>query len=137
MNRIDKFEEELVQVKSAVAEIGGKQAEIEKSVESAREEAFNNGCRIKDVDFILDKQEQYNKKSSVRLLNVEEETEENVEEKCIAVIKEQIGVDIAKTEIDIIHRVGRVQGRQNGKPRQILVKFVSHKSKENIMRRKR
>ena len=137
VNRLDKFEEELVQVKRDVDEITDKQAEMGKSVAVAREEAFSNECRIKDMEFVLDRQEQYSRKSSVRVLNIEEETAENVEEKFISVVKEQIGVDIAKNEIDIIHRVGRAQNGKQNTPRHILVKFMSHKTKETIMRRKR
>ena len=46
----------------------------------------------------------------------------------------EIDVDISSEEIEIVHRVGRVH---NGNPRSILVKFLSHKTKESVMRRKK
>ena len=42
-------------------------------------------------------------------------------------IKEEIDVDIDAKEIDIVHRVGK---KSQDKTRGILVKFVSHKTKE-------
>ena len=39
-----------------------------------------------------------------------------------------------QNEIDIVHRVGH---RQDNRPRPVLVKFLSHKTKEKVMRAKK
>ena len=83
------------------------------------------------MGFILHKQKQCSRKSSVRILGVKEEKDECVEEVCIDCVKEQIGVNVDKQDIDIVHRVGRFQ---EGKPRPILIKFLSHKTKEIVTR---
>ena len=47
-------------------------------------------------------------------------------------------VDISRSEIEISHRVGRQHQDANGRqwPRQVIVKFESHKVKEKTMRAK-
>ncbi len=57
-----------------------------------------------------------------------------MEEKNVAVLESEIGVTVRNEEIDIVHRVGRYQ---KGKPRPILIKFCAHKTKENIMRKRK
>ena len=49
----------------------------------------------------------------------------------IDTLKTELCLDIRHHELDIVHRVGH---RQENKPRSILVKFLSHKSKEKVMR---
>ena len=52
----------------------------------------------------------------------------------ISCVRDQLGLELDKNEIDIVHRIGRVL---EGKTRPILIKFVSHKTKERIMRKKK
>ena len=101
---------------------------------SARQELTHHNDALHDMAFILDKQEQYSRKSSVRILGVKEGKDECVEDVFIACVKEQIGVSVDKHDIDIVHRVGRFE---EGKPRPILIKFLSHKTKEVVMRKKK
>ena len=49
-------------------------------------------------------------------------------------IKEEIDVDVTGDETDMVHRVGKKSVERS---RGILVRFVSHKSKEKIMRKKK
>ena len=86
------------------------------------------------LNFEINRLEQYSRKSSVRICGIHEEEGEKVTEKVINTIKEEIGVEIEAEEIDITRRVGQ---RHQDRGRGILVKFVSHKSKVKIMKKKR
>ncbi len=52
----------------------------------------------------------------------------------IDTFQKEVDVQIKASEIDIVHRTGR---RQESKPGPVLVKFMSHKTKEMIMRNKK
>lgn len=134
MSRLDLFEKELKSVQDEVAEVGKRQAELAGEVDSARDEAHDLNCRMLDMNFVLDQQEQYSRKSSIRILGVEEKQAEDCEAVCIEAIKVNLGIDICDADIDIVHRVGR---RLTGKARPILVKFASHKPKEKVMRKRK
>ena len=80
---------------------------------------------VSQMQFKLNRLEQYSRKSSVRVYGIEEIQGEKVGERVIE--------KIISKETDIVHRTGC---RYQEKPRGILVKFMSHKSKVNIMQRK-
>ncbi len=70
----------------------------------------------------------------MRVLNVDEAENESTQDVIIQKLKDEINVEIKPEEIDIVHRLGR---QQAGKHRAILIKFLSHKSKEKVMRKKK
>ena len=92
------------------------------------------GESVSHLKFELNRLEQYSRKRSIRVYGVTETDGERVGEKVIEKIKEEIDVDIDTKEIDIAHRVGK---KSQDKTMGILVKFVCHKTKEKIMRKKR
>ena len=87
------------------------------------------------IKFELNWLEQYSRKSSVRVYGTAEEEGEKVGEKAIMKIKEETGVEINPEEIDIVHRVPgkKTKDRSRG----ILIKFVSHQSKVNVMKKRK
>ncbi len=121
-------------VKTDICYLSTKQANFEHELNLIKDDVADNGRRLTDLDFLLDKQEQYSRKTSIRIFDVKEEESENCEELCINVLKEEIGVEVKPEEIEIVHRVGRVQ---KDKTRAILVKFLSHKTKVRVMRKKK
>ena len=62
---------------------------------------------------------------------MKEEAGEDIDKK---MLKEEIDLEIDPNEIHIVHRVGR---SKDNKPRSTLVKFISHKTKEHGMRRRK
>ena len=90
---------------------------------------------IKNAEFELVRQEQYSRKASVRILGVEEKEGEVLEAVCINLLKDEIGVDITSRDIEIVHRTGR--RREDRRPRAILLKCLSHKTKSEIMVKKK
>ena len=85
--------------------------------------------KVQDLNFEINRLEQYSRKSSIRIYGIREEEREKVTEKVLNTVKEETGIELTADEIDITHRAG--QKRQD-RSRGILVKFVSHKSKEKI-----
>lgn len=87
--------------------------------------------------------EQYTRKNSVRIHGLAEELMENAEEIVLEFFKEKLQVDMQPAEIEIVHRVGARVGVEESrqaertKPRPLIVKFLSHRSKENVMRKKK
>ena len=85
--------------------------------------------------------EQYSRKNNVRIFGVEEDPQENLEVKLINLAKEHPQVDIKPEEVEIVHRVGAVRRRAdasgNQKPRAIIAKFVSNKTKMKLLTKRR
>ena len=50
--------------------------------------------------------------------------------------KEELGVEIKEEEIEIAHRVGQIRRSQN-KPRAVIIKFLSNKSKMQLLSKRK
>ena len=86
--------------------------------------------------------EKYTRKNSVRLFGVKEpdDVQTTPESQAIHVISEHLQIEINESEVEIAHRAGkyRPEGKLDSKKaRRILIKFLSHKSKEKVMKAKR
>ena len=84
----------------------------------------------------LDKAEQYSRRNCLRLSGIPEEEGESVETKVMGVAQ-AIDVNLSIDEIDRTHRVGRSKDKKDSKPRDIIVKFVSYRSRRKLMENKR
>ena len=134
MNRLSSLESQMEKFKEEIDDLRTQTTNLKSTINSLSESVGNNYDHGKDLQFLVDRQEQYSRKNSIRITGVTEETGESIENKTISILKNEIDVDISSEEIEIVHRVGRVH---NGNPRSILVKFLSHKTKESVMRRKK
>ena len=88
--------------------------------------------------------EQYTCKNSVRLFGVKEledgATPESAESQAVNIIKEHLQIEIKEDEVEIAHRVGKYKSEGKldcRKARPVLIKFLSHKTKERVMQVKR
>ena len=108
--------------------------EVDDKLKEVREE-FNQSTTF--IEHAIHN-EQYSRKNSVRISGITEEEGKDVEQKAIDFMKTNLKVDISRSEIEISHRVGRQQQDASGRqlPRQVIVKFESHKVKEKTMRAK-
>ena len=83
----------------------------------------------------LDKQQQYSRRASLRIVNDwREERGEDTDEKVVEMARTQLNLNIDKSDIDRSHRVGKPHPR--GKPRPIIVKFVSYRTKKAVYKAK-
>ena len=134
LNRLSSLEEQIEKFKIEIKNLKAKNSELEANLNVLSENVACNYDHGRDLQFLVDKQEQYSRKSSVRIIGMKEEAGEGIEKKTIEMLKEEIDLEIDPNEIDIVHRVGR---SKDNKPRSTLVKFISHKTKEQVMRRRK
>ena len=105
--------------------------EIEEALKKERKRWMKDFEKVKDK---CNHNEQYSRKSSVRIHGKAEVQGENTERVTIEIFKESLNLEVSPDEIDIVHRTGI---RIEGKSRQILVKFKSHKTKVKIFKAKK
>ena len=74
--------------------------------------------------------EMYSRRESVRVFGLDEKAGEDVEDLVMEVGK-KVGVPFSRRDIAACHRVG---ARKDGRPRQIIAKFVNRKDKEEFVR---
>lgn len=101
---------------------------------TAREEKLF--AAVRTLTYENDRLQQYSRRESVRvwgLPQADDETKEAVEEKVMKVFKDA-GVDIKKEDIAVAHRAGRKPARGS---RPVLVKFVSRRTRNEIMTSKK
>ena len=139
--KIDEVGDEIAKVKVELGEsINHVEDTLRQDIDQTWDYAVNN--------------EQYSRKNNIRILGITEEHDENLERKLIEVIKENLDEDIKPEEIEIIHRIGRPGRTENNgknssdqdqrstphvhaKPRPVIVKFLSNKSKMRILLKRR
>ena len=138
LERINNVETNVTKVSDEVTELKNNQAKAAEVVSRVEKDIGFVSKEMKRVKFELNRLEQYSRKASIRVYNIEEEENEKTAEKVIKAIKEETGVEIEPAEIDIVHRNWSKKGKKDrSKPRAILVKFVSHPSKVKIMKKRR
>ena len=89
--------------------------------------------KIHDLEYHQDNLEQYSRRDSLRIVNNWPEIRgENTDNHVVKLVNEQLKIDTRPEEIARSHRVG--PRRINKKPRPVIVKFISHNTKEKIYR---
>ncbi|XP_022805040.1 uncharacterized protein LOC111342249 [Stylophora pistillata] len=113
------------------------------------DESINHveGVLKQDIDSTWEyaiKNEQYSRKNNLRVFGIEEGEEENLEGKFIfKFVEEHLEETVSAEEVEIIYRVGARKkngGRENSwhdKPRPVIVKLQSHKTKMKILLKQR
>lgn len=119
-NRVKGETEQIINEKLTVMEEG---------IAKVQENVDINSNQIKileEKNFELDMQA---RKKNVIMFNVMEDpaAEPNLSDNISTLLKE--GSKVEKSDIDVIHRIGK----KNGKPRPIMIKFVSERAKRSVM----
>ena len=78
--------------------------------------------------------EQYTRRNTIRINGVPFSKDEDTDQVVIDTINKELNIKIEKQDLDRTHRVGK---EQYGKPRQIIVKFVSHNNKVKILKQRK
>lgn len=81
----------------------------------------------------IDDLEQYQRRQCLRIFGVEEKQNEDTDQ-IVMQVAQKIGVELNIHDIDRSHRVGR---SDTGRPRPIIVKFVSYRKRSEVFRSKR
>jgi hypothetical protein len=90
---------------------------------------------IRNLSYENDRLQQYSRRESVRVFGIPTEageSAESVEEKAMRVFKDA-GMEMKKEDIAVAHRVGK----ENKGSKPILVKFVSRRTRNEVMRAKK
>ena len=127
LERVGAVETELNSLKTEVDSV----KESHKNVKNKVDMVERN---FQAMNFELTRLEQYSRKSLIHIYGIREEEGEKVTEKVVKAVKEEIGSEINAEEIDITHRAGK---KHQDRSRGILVKVISHKSKVNVMKKKK
>lgn len=90
----------------------------------------NEVCELKAKQ---DDQEQYSRRESLRLAGIAETQDENTDALVLSMVNEKMQVTppVQLSEISRSHRTGKIE---EGKTRQILVKFASYASRDRVIR---
>jgi hypothetical protein len=87
-----------------------------------------------ELDKKADEQEQYSRRNSLRLFGVAEREKENLDAIVTGLCCNKLKTKVTMDDIDRCHRVGRAS---EGRPRAIIVKFVSYRKRAEVFRAKR
>ena len=120
-------------VASAVADLRkalDSNTEVIRELRSALEERDRT---ISSLQNKIDDLEQYQRRQCLRVFGVEEKPNEDTD-RIIIDVAQKIGVDLSVSDIDRSHRVGR---RDTGRPRPIIVKFISYRKRSEVFRCKK
>ena len=88
--------------------------------------------RVEELEGRLDDQEQYSRRTSVRISGVEEKEGEDCEKK-VTEIFASLG---HRPQINRVHRVGPKSGNRNAPPRQIICQFTNYPDKRKTLKLK-
>ena len=92
--------------------------------------------KLQIVESRLDSAEQYSRRNCVRISGIPESKDESVDNKVMS-LADAINSGLFIEEIDRAHRIGKPKDPSlNIRPRDIIVKFVSYRSRQKIMKRK-
>ena len=89
--------------------------------------------RVDKLEAALESTEQYNRRNCLKISGVPENIEKSTDE-YVCDLARAVDVDIRIEDIDRSHRLGRSSSAadERGKPRDIIVKFVSYRARANF-----
>ena len=96
--------------------------EKEKEIKDLKEKVLILSNEKKDLEQIIDRQEQYSRRNCILIHGVKEEQNEDTDNVVVKLIKDNLEEDVDLTELDRSHRIGKK--KSNGKARPIIVKFA-------------
>ena len=109
--------------------------EKEKIINGLQKHVNDMSATIESLKSWLDRQEQYSRRNCLLIHGLPESKNENTDELVIDAIKEKMGEEIEKNEIDRSHRIG--VPKNNGKNRPIIIKFVRYNTRCKIFKNRK
>ena len=106
-----------------------------KKIISELQKNINMSATIESLKGCLDRQEQYSRRNCLLIHGLPESKNENTDNLVIDTIKEKMGEEIKKNEIDRSYRLGAP--KNNGKSRPIIIKFVRYNTRCRIFKNKK
>ena len=106
--------------------------EFASAIEKKNREIQGLNTLVNDLTTKIDNLEQYTRRNSIRVSGLPERIDENTNTTIIRMAAEKLQVRLEERDIDRSHRLGRKM--DDGRPREIIVKLVSHDTKVNILK---
>ena len=126
---IEHNESRLHDVEIKVVEKERELVKIQQSIDS-------HSQKLSNLENSIDHLEQYSRRSCLRIFGVKETADENTDDIACDIANKNLGVSLARSDIDRSHRTGKV--RQNYKhPRSIIVKFTSYRKRTEFLKARR
>ena len=109
--------------------------EKEKEIKDLKEKVLILSNEKKDLEQIIDRQEQYSRRNCILIHGVKEEQNEDTDNVVVKLIKDSLEEDVDLTELDRSHRIGKK--KSNGKARSIIVKFARYNVRRKVFYNKK
>ena len=109
--------------------------EKEKEIKDLKEKVLILSNEKKDLEQIIDRQEQYSRRNCILIHGVKEEQNEDTDNVVVKLIKDNLEEDVDLTELDRSHRIGKK--KSNGKARPIIVKFARYNVRRKVFYNKK
>ena len=109
---------------------------LTQAVQQQNETIQSMYATVFDLQLQIDEQEQYSRRESIRISGIKEAAGEDLAT-TIVKLGHDLEVNIATADISTIHRVGKPNFGPHAKPRDILCKFISWKTKDKMMESKK
>ena len=116
-------------------EFNSDRVEKEKTINELQKNVNDKTATTESLKGSLDRQEQYSRRNCLLIHGLPESKNENTDELVIDTIKEKMGEEIEKDEIDRSHRLGAP--KNNGKSRPIIIKFVRYNTRCRTFKNKK
>lgn len=116
------------QTNATVVDLNEKFSTLIHSVNNVQRQCETNSKKISSIDTKLDSLEQYSRRSNIRIFGIKEAARESTDRIVCDLIKSKMDIDLNLNDVERSHRVGK----DNGKPRAILVKFASYRHKASV-----
>ena len=107
---------------------------LQKKITSLEEENGKLRSRVTALEVKLDKAEQYSRRNCLRLSGIKEKDGESVDS-TVMEIANAIGANLSLVQVDRTHRLGKK--KDSGKPRDIIIKFASYRSRQKVLANKK
>lgn len=116
--------------------MNNKCATIIQSINEIKDLVKVNSNRFVAIDKRIDDLEQYSRRNNLRVFGVHEVQGEDTDTLLLDLFRNKLNLTITLNELDRSHRVGKpVSG--SGRPRPILVKFISYRIRAQIFTNKK
>ena len=117
---------------SKVFDLQQKTDKCQKEVCDVKEFIESNDVLCHQMQTHINELEQYSRRNSIRIFGIEKQTNEKLTETICKFSKQKLNIDLQPHFIDRCHPVGNYQNRNA-----VLVKFVSHKHKQDTIKARR
>ena len=128
-------------VTSAISPLMEKITTLEATVQSQADQlnlfkrkSIINSNKLEQLEVANNNLEQYTRRNNLRISGIPETQNEDTDVLVTSLAKEKLGVNISPGDIDRSHRIGK---RLPEGTRSIIVKFISYKSRNEVIRNRR